>query len=170
MGKFSRRQQCSEILLFHIGKVIVGLVLAKVTLDFGYLFADDLTCAVNQFYSPPSGEGWFSQPPTLNPPPENFSLELIPGSEGEKLKKFHAVVEGHLRRYCASEDGLKRFPCFKAKNKKDFQYSVQYFSVTELDIETKYKAEITLLSAYLGPFRKIQTLFHIYFDKYFKSD
>ena len=91
-----------EILLFHIGKVIVGLVLAKVTLHFGYLFADDLTRAVNQFYSPPSGEGWFSQAPTPTPPPENSGLELIPGariegdgpapgSEGEKLKKLKAT-------------------------------------------------------------------------------
>ncbi|KAK6803808.1 hypothetical protein RDI58_001592 [Solanum bulbocastanum] len=72
-----------EILLFHIGKVIVGLVLAKVTLDFEYLFTDDLTRAVNQFYSPPSGEGWFSQPPTPTPPPENSSLELIPGARIE---------------------------------------------------------------------------------------
>ncbi|WMV50350.1 hypothetical protein MTR67_043735 [Solanum verrucosum] len=120
-----------EILLFHIGKVIVGLVLAKVTLDYGYLFADDLTGVVNQFHSPPSSEGWFSQPPTLTPPPDNSGLELIPsariegdgpapGSKGEKLKKLHAIVEGHLRRYCASEDGLKRFPCLKDKNKEDF--------------------------------------------------
>jgi len=170
-----------EILLFYIGKVIVGLALAKVTLHFGYLFADDLTRAVNQFYSPPSGEGWFSQPPTPTPPPENSGLELIPGariegdgpapgSEGEKLKKLHAVVEGHLRRYCASEDGLKRFPCLKEKNKEDLTYFAQHFSITELDIDTKSEAEIASLSAYLGPFRKIETLFHMYFDKYFESD
>ncbi|KAK6787840.1 hypothetical protein RDI58_016365 [Solanum bulbocastanum] len=122
-----------EILLFHIGKVIVGLVRAKDTLDFGYLFADDLTSAVNQFYSPPSGKGWFNQLPTLTPPSENFGLELIsgariegdgpaPGSDGEKLKKLHAVVEGHIRRYCASEDGLKRFPSLKDKNNEDLVF------------------------------------------------
>uniref|UniRef100_A0A3Q7IY59 Uncharacterized protein n=1 Tax=Solanum lycopersicum TaxID=4081 RepID=A0A3Q7IY59_SOLLC len=170
-----------EILLFHIGKVIVGLVLATVTLHFGYLFADDLTRAVNQFYSPPSGEGWFSQAQTPTPPSENSGLELIagariegdgpaPGSEGEKLKKLHAVVEGHLRRYCASEDRLKRFPCLKDKNKEDFQYFAQHFSITELNIDTKSEAEIASLSAYLGPFRKIETLFHMYFYKYFESE
>lgn len=46
--------------------------LAKVTLHFGYLFADDLTHAVNLFYSPPSGEGWFSQVSTLDSSTRGF--------------------------------------------------------------------------------------------------
>ena len=56
------------------------------------------------------------------------------------------------------------------EDKEDLTYFAQHFSITELDIDTKSEAEIASLSAYLGPFRKIKTLFHMYFSKYFESD
>ncbi|KAG5580540.1 hypothetical protein H5410_051167 [Solanum commersonii] len=140
-------------------KVIVGLALAKVTLDYGYLLADDLTGVVNQFYSPPSGEGWFSLPPTLTPPPDNSFLELIPdaqiegdspapGSKGEKLKKLHAIVEGHLRRYYASEDGLK-----KSRNVVSDSYAIRKKSSTEENpVTSKWRGKISR-DSYLIPFQ-----------------
>ncbi|KAK7236602.1 hypothetical protein RIF29_45475 [Crotalaria pallida] len=84
----------SRILVFRIGKVIGGLVLSKVALELGYVLMDDLTRAVAPFYYPPSGginEGWFSQPPTPTPPPENSGVGLIPGaqSEGESPDPNH---------------------------------------------------------------------------------
>lgn len=93
-----------EIILFHIGKVIVGVALAKVTLHFGYLFVDDLTRVVNQIYSLLFDEGWLSQAPTTTPPPKNSGLDLIHGeriegddpaqdSEGKKLKMLHLGSE-----------------------------------------------------------------------------
>jgi len=119
-----------RILVFRIGKVIGGLVLSKVALELGYVLMDDLTRAVAQFYSPPSGEGWFSQPPTPTPPPENSGVGLIPGaqSEGESpdpnhnaseagKKKLFSVLERHLRRYCASQAVAHKFPSLKDRKK-----------------------------------------------------
>lgn len=179
-----------RILVFRIGKVIGGLVLSKVALELGYVLMDDLTRAVAQFYYPPSGginEGWFSQPPTPTPPPENSGVGLIPGaqSEGESPDPNHyasgssqagknqlfSVLERHLRRYCASQAVAHKFPYLKDRKQEDFDYFAQHFSITELDIESKTEVEIAELSTYIKKnYNRVKTLFSFFFESYFKKD
>ncbi|TIM80105.1 MAG: hypothetical protein E5Y41_00275, partial [Mesorhizobium sp.] len=71
----------TQPILSFIAKTLLSLALLKVALGLGYVFMEDLTRAVAQFYPSSSGGGGFNQPPF----PEGDSALPVLGIENPNL-------------------------------------------------------------------------------------
>lgn len=132
----------------------------------------------------------FSQPPTPTPPPENSGEGLIPGAQTEVPNsnnssygssqeahqgrvgqtRLFTVLKKHLRKYSASPATAQQFPYLKDLQENDFYYFSKHIAISQLDIEEKRDVEILELAKYISSYKRVKTLFDLFFEEYFKGN
>lgn len=103
--------------------------------------------------------------PNSNHYPSGSSQEAHQGGVGKR--KLFAVLHKHLRKYCASPDVARKFPYLK---EEDLEYFTQHIAISELDIEGKPDIEIAALAHYIQNYKRVKTLYDLFFEAYFKED
>nr|YP_010352611.1 ATP synthase F0 subunit b [Bidens parviflora]UIR98964.1 ATP synthase F0 subunit b [Bidens parviflora] len=147
--------------------LLASLVLSCHTGTGNYVFMDDLSRAVQQFYPGSGSSGAFSNP---TPPPGNsggvYIVPITQQQEGERPAEtpqlyIVSVVSQLLLEYRNKPEVIKEFPWLINKNHGTL---VKDFFRENLDIETKTETEILDLTKFLLNKKQHEPLFKAHFD------
>lgn len=98
------------------------------------------------------------------------SSHLAPHQGEVGQKKLISILERHLRRHCASQAVVQKYPHFKDFTQEDLTYFAKNIAISQLDIDSKTDMEIGSLAEYIRNYKTMKTLLNLFFESYYGND